>query len=87
MRGKRQEARGGTGACRRAVITRLLSFWREVEDDWQMGLVGCYSARPAWWAAQYVGPGNSFLYLFLFSIFLQLFGFIKNAKALCKMLQ
>ena len=46
-RGKQQEAGGGTGACRRATNTRLASFWREVEDDWQMGLVGCYSARAA----------------------------------------
>ena len=41
------EAGGGAGACRRAANTRLASFWHEVEDDWQMGLVGCYSARPA----------------------------------------
>ena len=45
-RGKRQ-AGGGRGACRRAANTRLASFWRGVGDDWQMGLVGCYSARPA----------------------------------------
>ena len=48
----RQGGRRWPGACWCAVATRLASFWREVEDDWLMGLVGCYSARPARWAAQ-----------------------------------
>ena len=32
--GKRREAGGGAGACRRAANTRLASFWREVGGDW-----------------------------------------------------
>ena len=57
------EAGGGSGACRRAVATRLASFWREVGDGG--GSVG--------WAAGGAGPGKwapgkwlGFSLLFLF---------------------
>ena len=69
-RGRRAASRRWLGACRRAVATRLASFWREVGDGG--GSVG--------WAAG-IGPGglrgerqvgflSSLLFLFLFFLIL-----------------
>ena len=66
--GKRREAGGGAGACRRAANTRLASFWREVSDDWQ---------RPVGWAS--AGPPGKCpvlslpLFYFPFSNYFDLF--------------
>ena len=44
------EAGGGSGACRRAVATRIPAYWQEVEDGGGCGGLGRWSwAR---WAAR-----------------------------------
>ena len=61
--GKRREAGGGAGACRRAANTRPSSFWREEGDDWH---------RPAglgWLLVGWTGKDFSLSHLFLFFYF------------------
>ena len=46
------EAGGGSGACPRAVATRLASFWREVGDGGSSGGLGQVSGPPGRFGAR-----------------------------------
>ena len=85
--GEKRQAGGGRGAWARTAATRLSSYWREVGDDWQRRWAG--PARwAAYWAVQVSQVSLSLsLFCFLFSIFLQLCGFIKNTKTFPKILK
>ena len=71
----------------RAPATRSSSSWREEDDDWQGQSAGPSQVGWASTGKAQVVSLSLFFDLFMFSIFLQLLGFIQNTKTFPKILK